>query len=127
MLGVSVLLSFSNSFQSKDSHRFGAMAGVIMVEGCRQVSDFCQIRFVDMQDPTKPCAAFAPRAPVLATDSTTVLTTNSTTLLTTDSTTVLTTDSTTVLTTDSTTTTIPNLPSDAGNNNGQSKSDSSDD
>jgi len=119
MLGVSVVLSFSNSFQSKDSHRYGAMAGLMMVEGCRQVSDFCQIRFVDMQDPTKPCAAFRPRAPVLATDSTTVLTTNSTTLLTTDS--------TTVLTTDSTTTTIPNLPSDADSNSGQSESDSSDD
>jgi hypothetical protein len=76
LLWVSVVLSFPNSFQSKDSHRYGAKAGVIRVEGCRQVSDFCEVRFVDIQDPTKPCAALEPNTTVLATDSTTATITN---------------------------------------------------
>jgi hypothetical protein len=34
------------------------MTGVIEVDGCKQVSDFCEVRFVDEKDPTKPCSDF---------------------------------------------------------------------
>ncbi|CAF1356307.1 unnamed protein product [Adineta ricciae] len=49
---------------------YGAMAGTMSVKGCKRASDFCNVRFVDENDPNQPCPAFT-KATITTTTTTT--------------------------------------------------------
>ncbi|CAF1356392.1 unnamed protein product [Adineta ricciae] len=50
---------------------YGAMAGTMSVKGCKRISDFCNVRFVDENDSNKPCPAFTKATRTTTTTTTT--------------------------------------------------------